>query len=81
VDFLKQLAERLKARGYLYIVSDWEDYAAEIRQTIEAMPEWIPSSALAPWRPETAFEKKGRGAGRQIHEILVTKNTAETHNL
>jgi tRNA (guanine-N7-)-methyltransferase len=71
-DFLRLLASRLKTGGYLYIVTDWQDYAGHIAETLNGVPELeAPENAEAvfPWRPETAFEKKGRLAGRKITEI------------
>jgi tRNA (guanine-N7-)-methyltransferase len=74
-DFLLLLASRLRAGGYVFIVSDWRDYAAQIEQTFGGIREFqIPENpAPLPWRPETAFEKKGRLAGREITEIYRIK--------
>jgi tRNA (guanine-N7-)-methyltransferase len=74
-EFLRLLAARLKARGYIYIISDWQEYAAHIEETLGGMEEFhIPDNAAPlPWRPETAFEKKGRLAGRAITEIYRIK--------
>ncbi|MDR3201377.1 MAG: tRNA (guanosine(46)-N7)-methyltransferase TrmB [Spirochaetales bacterium] len=85
-DFLRLLAGRLREGGYIYIVTDWEDYAGWIQEALAEVPELhILPGADIPWRPETAFEKKGRAAGRHIHEIfrvkscINAKNTAKTH--
>jgi tRNA (guanine-N7-)-methyltransferase len=75
-DFLRLLASRLKEGGYIYIVTDWEDYAGQIAEALKEVPEFhIPENpeAVCPRRPETAFEKKGRLAGRKITEIYGIK--------
>jgi tRNA (guanine-N7-)-methyltransferase len=72
--FLRLLASRLGERGYLYIVTDWQDYAGQIAEALGGVPELrVPENAVFPWRPETAFEKKGRRAGRVITEIYRVK--------
>jgi tRNA (guanine-N7-)-methyltransferase len=71
--FLRLLASRLKTGGYLYIVTDWQDYAVQVEEALLGIPELpgVPApAARVPWRPETAFEKKGISAGRSIHEIF-----------
>jgi tRNA (guanine-N7-)-methyltransferase len=74
-DFLRLLVSRLKAGGYIHIVTDWQDYAGQIEEALGGIPDiHIPETVCAlPWRPETAFEKKGRLAGREIMEIYRIK--------
>ena len=78
-DFLRLLSSRLVAGGYQYIITDWEDYAAQVKEALAEVPDLrvVPDPCgLAPWRPETAFEKKGRDAGRSICEIFCVKINA-----
>ena len=80
-EFLRLLCSRLKTGGCLYIVTDWEDYAAQIEEALAEIPglrHALDPRGLAPWRPETAFEKKGREAGRSIREIFCIKTEDET---
>jgi tRNA (guanine-N7-)-methyltransferase len=75
--FTETLARKLKAGGYLYMVTDWEDYA------LHALSELSASQPLrnahegfappAPWRPKTKFEQKGLAAGRAIYELYFVK--------
>lgn len=71
------IAAALRPGAYCYAVTDWEDYAAQMRDVILAEPglELAESGAhrLREWRPETAFERKGRAAGRAIQEIIAVK--------
>jgi tRNA (guanine-N7-)-methyltransferase len=75
-EFLRLLAERLTDGGYLYIVTDWEDYAFQVEDALARIPELrriTQREGLVPWRPETAFEKKARAAGRKITEIFCLR--------
>jgi tRNA (guanine-N7-)-methyltransferase len=75
--FTETLAGCLAAGGYLYMVTDWEDYA------IHALEELSASAALknscegfaAPqnWRPVTKFEQKGLTKEHVIREIYFVK--------
>lgn len=72
------MAEKLGKGGYIYCVTDWEEYARQMLQVFSQVPGlvnpyggWAPSR---PWRPETKFERKGRAAERPIREVWVEKN-------
>ena len=75
--FTDTLAARLKPGGYLYMVTDWEDYAdwalAELSAT-EALANT--SDGFAPaqrWRPLTGFEAKGLGKNHTVRELLFKR--------
>ena len=71
--FTEALAERLKPGGYLYMVTDWEDYAHW------ALGELTATSGLANtangfaeprnWRPGTGFERKGIAKRHEVREL------------
>jgi len=75
--FTASLADCLKPSGYLYMVTDWEDYAEH------ALEELIATAALRntyekfasaqSWRPVTRFEQKGRAKDHLIRELHFTK--------
>jgi tRNA (guanine-N7-)-methyltransferase len=75
--FTETLAACLKNGGYLYMVTDWEDYA------LHALDELNACGALknvydgfAPpqgWRPETKFEQKGLIKKHVIRELFFNK--------
>jgi len=69
------MARRLKAGGYFYMVTDWEEYAHSALEVLSGVDELDnPYDGFAPpreWRPRTAFEEKGRRAGRPILELFL----------
>ncbi|MBN1685900.1 MAG: tRNA (guanosine(46)-N7)-methyltransferase TrmB [Spirochaetales bacterium] len=74
-EFLELLLEKMKPGGYLYVVTDWDDYAAQISAACEGIEgfenTWpIPAQSR---RPATKYEKKGLAQGRQVREIYFTK--------
>jgi tRNA (guanine-N7-)-methyltransferase len=77
-EFCRILASRLKPSGYIYIATDWEDYAYWILEVLSTVSELSnPYKDFSPqqtWRPETTFETKGKRANREIREILFKKN-------
>jgi len=75
--FTDTLASCLKQGGYLYMVTDWEDYA------LHALEELSASCALCNaygtfaepqrWRPLTNFEQKGMSKENVIRELYFIK--------
>lgn len=68
------LASRLSPGGYIYFVTDWEEYAQWARDALDATPglenrypgAW---AKRAPWRPVTKFERRALADGRAIREL------------
>jgi tRNA (guanine-N7-)-methyltransferase len=82
--FTETLARKLKSGGFLYMVTDWEDYALHALSELSATPqlrnEYEGFAPPAPWRPKTKFEQKGILAGRAIYELyFVKKSYPEPH--
>ncbi|MFP4113703.1 MAG: tRNA (guanosine(46)-N7)-methyltransferase TrmB [Spirochaetota bacterium] len=71
------MAQRLRPGGYLYMVTDWAEYAHAALDVLETTPGLEnPYQGFAPpqaWRPRTAFETKGREAGRPINELYLVR--------
>ena len=71
------MAQRLKPGGYLYMVTDWYEYAEEALGVLSQTPglanEYAGFAPPREWRPETAFEEKGRRADRRIVELYFTR--------
>ncbi len=71
------LCRVLRPGGYCYAVTDWADYAEQMRSALQNQPGLHVTEAgerpLREWRPQTAFERKGRTAGRAIREIIAVK--------
>ena len=76
-EFLHLLATKLKKNGYIYIVTDWEEYANEVLELVHTEPMLFnPFYDFAPpvaWRPLTKFEQKGMNKDYQINEIWFEK--------
>jgi tRNA (guanine-N7-)-methyltransferase len=68
--------------GYLYMATDWEDYAdwamTELSATRGLVNRYADSpGGFAPhqeWRPVTKFEAKGMKAGREIRELYFERS-------
>jgi len=80
--FLNLIYKKLKTGGYLYAVTDWEDYAAWILAACRAVKGFENTffteggSGYAPaqvWRPMTKYERKGIAQQHLIREIHFTK--------
>lgn len=72
------MARRLRPGGYLSMATDWDEYAHEALGVLAGTPQLVNRyEAFAPpqdWRPRTAFEDKGRRAGRPIRELFFIRN-------
>jgi len=71
--FIALLASRLKPGGYLYYVTDWEEYAEATLEALSAEPllrnaheRW---AEREPWRPVTKFERRAINEGRPVREL------------
>ncbi|WP_037571974.1 tRNA (guanosine(46)-N7)-methyltransferase TrmB [Spirochaeta cellobiosiphila] len=77
-DFLKLLSSRVKTGGYIYFVTDWEDYAHWALSYFEAEPslhnKYSGFADPQEWRPETKFENKGLQKQHHIFELYFIKN-------
>lgn len=71
------LARVLRPGAYVYLVTDWEDYAHQMLEVFEAAAEFENRyEGFAPrqeWRPRTPFEEKGLAKDHRIHELYFTK--------
>ena len=71
------MASKLKKGGYIYSVTDWEDYAYQMLDVFAKVPSLTnPFGGFAPpkaWRPTTSFEQKGLEQEFPINEVWVEK--------
>jgi len=78
-EFINLLAKRMKSGGYLHFATDWEDYAQQILQVLEAAPEFINCVAAGhfsprpPQRPLTKFEQRGLRLGHGVWDLLYQR--------
>ena len=75
--FTDFLAGSLKPGGYLYMVTDWEDYAnhalEELNASCELKNAFNDFSPPMIWRPQTRFEQKGIEKDHVIRELYFNK--------
>ena len=76
-ELLGSLIEILKPQGYIYIVTDWEDYAKEILSICSANKgiknKYQVFAERIEGRPETSFERKGLDKKHNIFELFFIK--------
>jgi tRNA (guanine-N7-)-methyltransferase len=75
--FTDILAASLKPQGYLYMVTDWEDYAEWAFVELNATEGLVNSeggfSPPQEWRPLTRFEQKGLEKNHKVRELFLRK--------
>ena len=76
-DFTKLLSKKLNPGGYVYSVSDWEDYAEQILEVFSGEESlenkynhWADPQD---WRTETKFERRGLKKNHLIREVFFIK--------
>ena len=77
-EFADLVASRMRLEGTWRLATDWEDYAAHMRQVLDAHPAFRnehPGGWAPRWesRPVTRFERRGLDAGRQVHDLTYRK--------
>ena len=67
---LALIQQVLQPQGFLYIATDWQDYATHIAVVIDTFPSLhkVAADALLE-RPNTKFEQRGRRLGHQVWEL------------
>jgi tRNA (guanine-N7-)-methyltransferase len=75
--FVRLMASRLRAGGYIYYVTDWEEYAEATLEVLTAGPSlknayerWAERER---WRPVTKFEQRALNDGRLVRELKFIK--------
>jgi tRNA (guanine-N7-)-methyltransferase len=75
--FTEKLAACIKEGGYLYMVTDWEEYALHALEELNtcAILKNVYDGFAPPqdWRPVTKFEQKGLMKKHLIHELFFRK--------
>ncbi len=73
--FIQELIPLIQKNGYIYAVTDWEDYAEQILSVLSQFNELSnPYKTYADginWRPNTSFEKKGIAKNHTIRDVWV----------
>jgi len=77
--FAKRLHDALKPGGYIHCATDWEDYAVQMRDVLEATPDLVNVAGAGRYlerpasRPRTRFEQRGVAAGRVVRDLLFRR--------
>ena len=79
--FVATVAARIAAGGYLHCATDWEDYAVQMRDVLDAEPtlsNTSPTGYATPadpllTRPVTKFETRGQRLGHGVWDLVFTK--------
>lgn len=78
--FVKVLARKLNAGGYVHLATDWEDYANHMLEVLakesalENTPDAVNGFAPRPhYRGSSSFERKGLAKGHGVWDLLFIK--------
>ena len=75
--FAELAASRLAPGGRLHAATDWQEYADHMLEVLSGVSGMRNSAAdfapRPPWRPETKFEKRGRGLGHGVWDLVFTR--------
>lgn len=75
-DVVGLLASRLVPGGVLHLATDWDDYAAQMRNVCDAEPRLDGGPTPRPvWRPVTKFEERAHIEGRDVHDLRYLRRT------
>jgi tRNA (guanine-N7-)-methyltransferase len=78
-DFVKLLAQFMKSGSCLHLATDWENYAHQMLQVLEASPSFanrITTGTFAERpaeRPLTKFEQRGLRLGHSVWDLLYLR--------
>ena len=78
-EFLRLIAQKMTPHGIFHAATDWEDYAMDMVERLEACPLFtstVPASPFAPrpdYRPLTKFESRGHRLGHGVWDLIWTK--------
>lgn len=72
--FAALAASRLRRGGWWRLATDWEDYAEQMIEVLDAEPS-LDGGVVERWdeRPVTKFERKGVAAGRAITDLAYRR--------
>jgi tRNA (guanine-N7-)-methyltransferase len=76
--FANLVASRMGTGGIWRLATDWSDYAARMREVLDAHPGFLnehPGGWAPRWegRPLTRFERRGLDAGRQVFDLAYRR--------
>jgi tRNA (guanine-N7-)-methyltransferase len=78
-EFARLLVSRLAPDGRLHLATDWQDYAEQMWDVLDATPGLRnragPRGAVPrpDWRPQTHFETRGQNLGHAVWDLLYDR--------
>ncbi|RRQ21673.1 tRNA (guanosine(46)-N7)-methyltransferase TrmB [Thiohalobacter thiocyanaticus] len=78
-DFVALAARRLAPGGVFHLATDWEDYAGQMLEVMEASPGFTNQAGPGRFaerpadRPPTKFEQRGQRLGHGVWDLLYTR--------
>jgi tRNA (guanine-N7-)-methyltransferase len=76
-EFVRMLAQRLAAGGYIHVATDWGEYAGAILAAFGAEPllvNTVRDYAPRPsYRPVTKFERRGLARGHGVRDVIFRR--------
>lgn len=73
-EFAKLLATKMRTGGELRIATDWQEYAKQIQQVLDANTEFSGGIVVRPdWRPMTKFESQGIDKDHRVTDLRYIK--------
>ena len=81
-DFVSLIASRLKLGGVFHLATDWEPYAEQMAEVMEASTDFksmaeTPYSPKPEERPTTKFETRGIKLGHGVWDLLYQKQDSK----
>jgi tRNA (guanine-N7-)-methyltransferase len=77
--FAALLVRKLAADGRLHLATDWQDYAEQMWDVLDAVPGIVNRAGLRgavtrpDWRPQTHFETRGQKLGHGVWDLLYDR--------
>lgn len=77
-DFVQELRPKLAVGGVLHLATDWEPYALQMLDVLEAAPGWRNRFGSGAWatqhdRPTTKFELRGERLGHGVWDLMYLR--------
>ena len=78
--FAELLVSRLRSGGRLHTATDWQDYAEQMWEVLDAIPGLVNRAGprgqvpRPDWRPQTHFETRGQKLGHGVWDLVYDRS-------
>ncbi len=78
-EFVALVATKLRPGGVFHLATDWQHYAQQMMDVLEAAPDYQNCAAMGEfsprpgWRPLTKFEHRGQCRGHGVWDLLFKR--------